>query len=92
MFKHNLSHKPPLWGLLLLMVDVWVINSPREALKHASIQYNGMEKVPTFRVKMPVFTLRIPASYPSETCSVASGGDILSYMIIAINNGPLIKA
>ena len=61
----------------MLMVDVWVINLPREALKHASTQYNGMEKVPTFRVKMPVFTHRILASDPSETCSVASVREIL---------------
>ena len=71
----------------MLMVDVWVINLPREALKHASIQYNGMEYVPTFRVKMPVFTLRILASDPSETCSVASGGDMISYMSIDFNCG-----
>jgi hypothetical protein len=54
MFKHNLSHKRSLWGPSLLMVDVWVINSPREALQHGSIQYNGVEEVPTFRVKMSV--------------------------------------
>jgi hypothetical protein len=54
MFKHNLSHKPSLWGPSLLMVDVWVINSPREALQHASIQYNGVEEVTTFCVKMSV--------------------------------------
>jgi hypothetical protein len=70
------------------MVDVWVINTLREASKRASIQYNGMEKVPTFRVKMPVFTLRILDSDSSETCSVASGGDMLSYMSIDFNCGP----
>ena len=74
------------------MVDVWVIGLPRESLKHASIQYNGMEYVHTFRVKMPVFTNRISASDSSEICSVASGGDILSCVSIVSNRGPQLCA